>query len=178
MKKSVCITPAHGRRAISVLQLACAASIVGLFAACAFPQDAGDKRVGVWKMNAQKSNFPGPNAPTSVTMTIEKQGPDSYRETFDIVGKDGQTRHNSGVRTYDGKWRPVEGQAGLMEACEDLDTHKGRCTEKRNGNVVLEILGTFSEDGKTLYAQRTIFDKDGKPISGVVVYEKQNASGS
>ena len=178
MNKCRRIPLANATRAVSVIRFACAVSMLALFAAWAFPQDAGDKAVGVWKMNTQRSNPPGPNVPTRATMTVQKQGTDSYREIFDIVFKDGQPRHIDSVRTYDGKWRPIEGEAGLMEACETLDANTERCTQKRDGTVVLEILARISEDGKTRFAQRTIFGKDGKPTTGVVVYEKQSASGS
>ena len=179
MNMHLCIALSHGTRAVSFIRLACAASALGLFALCAVPQNFGNKGIVViWKMDAEKSSFPGPNAPASVVMKIEKRSADAFRETFEMVMKDGQKRQMDLIRTYDGKWRPVEGQTGLAEACDALDTHTHRCTQKRNETVVLEVLSRMSQDGKTTFAQRTIFAKDGKPISGVVVYEKQSASGS
>jgi hypothetical protein len=38
-------------------RFACAASMVVLFAVCALAQDRRDNLIGVWKMNAERSNF-------------------------------------------------------------------------------------------------------------------------
>jgi hypothetical protein len=48
---------------------------------CASGQDVGDKPVGVWKLNLEKTTFPNP--PQKVVMTIEKRGAREYREVFD-----------------------------------------------------------------------------------------------
>jgi hypothetical protein len=84
--------------------------------------------------------------------------------------------HQESIRTYDGKERPIPRQAGLTETCENLDASTQRCTEKRDGKVVLELLARLSDDGKTMYVERTRFGDQAKPVSGVVVYEKQSGS--
>ena len=165
-------------RSRSYTRLARPGPLLVLFAVCAFTQDSGDKLVGVWKMHAAASDFPAPNPPAALTMSIEKRGPASYQTIFDIVDKDGKKTRNESLRTFDGKWRPVENQPGLTQSCEVLDANTLRCTWKQNEKVVSDALARFSEDGRTQFVQRTIFGKDGRPSSGVVVYEKQVSHGS
>ena len=51
--------------------------IFAIFAAVLLPlcANAQDKAVGVWKMNSEKTTFPNP--PRSITMTLEKRGPEN-----------------------------------------------------------------------------------------------------
>jgi hypothetical protein len=142
-------------------------------AASAATQDSIDQEVGVWKMNPEKSHWPGVTSPTSRQMTVEKQGPSTVRIVMDTVTQDGQKHRQELVRGYDGKERPVPGQTGLTQACEVLDTKTSHCTERQEGKVVLDLLMRLSEDGKTRDVLRTQFDQDGKPLSGLGVYEKQ-----
>ena len=91
----------------------------------------------------------------------------------EMVDVDGKPAKQESVRTYDGKDRPIQGRADATEACEMLDASTSRCTQKRNGKVVMELLATLTPDGKTLLAQRTILSDTGKFSTGTVVYEKQ-----
>ena len=83
-----------------------------LAAGWAFAQDASERSVGVWKLNVHKSELgAAANPAASVTRTIEKVGEKKYRDTFDIVFKNGQKQHLETVHTYDGQERQREGQA-------------------------------------------------------------------
>jgi hypothetical protein len=149
----------------------------GLFvlaAFCAFAQDAAERSIGVWKLNVQKSDLSAvANPAVSAIQKVEKVGPKKYRETFDIVLKDGQKQHNENLRTYDGQERQREGQAaGITETCAVLDANAVKCTNRRDGKVTGEVVATISADGKTMTGRFTVI-RDGKQISGVRVYDKQ-----
>jgi hypothetical protein len=144
---------------------------VALLAFSAPAQEAIDKNVGVWKMDAENSNWQGENPPTTVVLTTTKVGPNSVRDSFELTFKDGQKANRENVRTFDGKERPLDGS--LTQACEIIDANTDRCTEKRDGKAFVELLATVSQDGKTRFVQRTQFAEDGRPRSAVVVYRKQ-----
>src|SRR5579883_2721571 len=121
---------------------------------CLSAQDPSDKQVGVWKLNVERSQLPpSPNPIASSTQTVEKVGPKSYKESFDIVFKDGQKRHADAVRTYDGQEHKREGQNGATETCEIIDANTIKCTSKRNGQVTGEVTATILAGGKTMTAR-------------------------
>jgi hypothetical protein len=141
---------------------------------CVFAQDASDKQIGVWKLNVERSQLPPSTNPiVGSTQTVEKVGPKSYRETFDIVLKDGQKRHSETVRTYDGQERNRDAKAGGTETCEIVNANTLKCTLKRNGQVSSEVTATILPDGKTMTARSSVIDPQGKPTMSVRVYEKQ-----
>lgn len=142
--------------------------------ACLAAQDSTDKQIGVWKLNIERSQLPpSPNPIASSTQSVEKVGPKSYRESFDIVFKDGQKRHADTVRTYDGQEHKREGQSGSTETCEILDPNTIKCTTKRNGQVASEVTATILPGGKTMTARSRTIGSDGKQTMSVRVYEKQ-----
>jgi hypothetical protein len=145
-----------------------------LTACWAFAQDASERSVGVWKLNVHKSELgAAANPAASVTRTIEKVGEKKYRDTFDIVFKDGQKQHLETVHIYDGQERQREGQAaGMTETCEVIDANRTRCMNKQEGKPIGGTTVTISADAKTMTGRFTQ-NRDGKQISEVRVYDKQ-----
>ena len=149
----------------------------GLLVWIAFPgfaQDASERSVGVWKLNPQKSQLgTTANPALSVTRTIEKMGDKKFRDSFEIVFKNGQRQHLETVHTYDGQERQREGQApGMTEICEVIDANTARCLNKEEGKPIGGTILTVSADGKALTGQFTQ-NRDGQRISEVRVYDKQ-----
>jgi hypothetical protein len=116
---------------------------------------------------------PSTNPITSGTVTIEKLGPKKYKETFNIVFKDGQKRQAETIRSYDGSEKQLSGQAGGTEKCEIVDANTLKCTTKRNGQVSSEMTATILPDGKTMTARSKTVGRDGQSTMSVRVYEKQ-----
>src|SRR4051812_29086972 len=98
----------------------------------AFAQDSGERSVGVWKLNPQKSELVAiANPAVSVTRTIEKVDQKKYRDMFDVVFQDGQKQHLETIHTYDGQERQRDGQAtGMTETCEVINANTMKCTNK------------------------------------------------
>jgi hypothetical protein len=145
-----------------------------LIASSVFAQDAGERSVGVWTLNHSKSELgTTANSAVSVTRTIEKLGEKKYRDSFDIVFKDGQKQHLETVHTYDGQERQREGQApGMTEICKVIDANTMQCTNREEGKLIGGTTVTISPDGKALTGRFTQ-TRDGKRISEVRVYDKQ-----
>jgi len=153
---------------------AVAFALILLFLPLTMAQDASDKQIGVWKLNIERSQLPpSPNPIVSGSQTVEKVGPKKYRETFNIVYKDGQTRKAETVRSYDGSEKKLEGQVPGTETCEIVDANTLKCTTKRNGKVTSEVSATILPDGKTMTARSKVISPDGQPTMSVRVYEKQ-----
>jgi hypothetical protein len=127
-----------------VLVLVSTIVLVAQSTASAAAQDSIDKEVGVWKMNPEKSHWPGVTSPISRQMTVEKQGPNTVRIVMDTVTQDGQKHRQELVRGYDSKERPVPGQTGLTQACEVLDaktTLYGKARGKSRSRLTDGALG-------------------------------------
>jgi hypothetical protein len=151
-------------------------SLCVLFAvlSVAIAQDASDKQIGVWKLNIGRSQLPPSTNPiVSASQTVEKVGPKTYRETFNIVFKEGPSRKAETVRRYDGSEKKLEGQVPGTETCEIVDANTLKCTTKRDGKVTAEVTATFLPDGKTMTARSKVVGRDGQPTMSVRVYEKQ-----
>ena len=145
-----------------------------LVASSAFAQDAGERLVGVWKLNRQKSQLgTTANPADSVTRTIEKVEGKKYRDSFDIVFKNGQKQHVETVHTYDGQERQRDGQAaGMTEICEASDANTLKCTNREEAKLIGGTTLTLSPDGKTLVGRFTQ-TRNGQRISEVRVYDRQ-----
>src|SRR5436305_12310463 len=145
-----------------------------LIASSVFAEDASERSVGARTLNHNKSELGATaNTAVSVTRTIEKLGEKKYRDSFDIVFKDGQNQHLENVHTYDGQERQREGQApGMTEICKVIDANTMQCTNREEGKLIGGTTVTISPDGKALTGRFTQ-TRDGRRISEVRVYERQ-----
>ncbi len=137
----------------------------------------GNPFIGTWKLNTAKSKYsPGP-APQSQMTTIEAQG-NGVKVSTDGTAADGNHTAWSFTANYDGKDNPVSGTTGALNGADTVslkrinpDTVEN--TFKKAGKVVLRGRDVVSKDGKvrTITAKGT--DTNGKPVSRMIVYDKQ-----
>ena len=133
--------------------------------------------IGTWKMNSAKSKYsPGP-APQSQTTTIEAQG-NGVKVSTDGTAADGSHIAWSFTANYDGKDNPVSGMTGALNGADTvsmkrINPNTTENTFKKAGKVVLSGRDVVSKDGKvrTITAKGT--DASGRPVSRVIVYDKQ-----
>jgi hypothetical protein len=128
---------------------------------------------GTWKLNVEKSKLPADSPIAGRVMKTEKIGLGQFRDTFEDTDKAGKKRVHEAVHSCDAKEVPLPRLgAGYTEICEDLDTFTSRTRRKKDGQVVLEITGQLSADGKILTATHKGI-RDGVSFEAVYVYEKQ-----
>ena len=140
--------------------------------ALATPLFAADPFVGTWKLDSAKSKYTAGTPPKDVTLVIEEQG-DNYQVTATGSYQDGSP--------ISVKYAvPKAGGAGtVQEGPFDAVTSKrvsARIRENRytkNGKETVSRRIVVSQDGKTLRNTVKGSDAQGKPASGVDVFEKQ-----
>jgi hypothetical protein len=123
---------------------------------------------GAWKLNLAKSQ--GRDDMESQIMKIEQSGPNTFLTTIDVVFKSSQKQHQEINRVYDGKEHPAAGVGiakGSSEICQYLDASTHKITQKRDGKVISELVGTISADGKVM-TNRRIGSRE-----GTAVFERQ-----
>ena len=153
--------------------------LVGSLAVCAvmlFSSSivlAADNWMGTWKLNVEKSKYsPGP-APKSLTLKYEaSQG--GIRHTSDGVNAEGKATHSAYSSKFDGKDVPYEGNPNADTAApKKTDDNSFENVWKKDGKVTATLKAAVSKDGKTMRVTVKGTDAQGKPASGVLVFEKQ-----
>jgi hypothetical protein len=131
--------------------------------------------LGTWKLNAAKSKSEGMPVPKSMTRTVTADG-DKVKYSYEGVMADGTAVAYSFTVAYDGKDYPVTGN-GMPGGADSISikregTHKAAAVLKKGGNEIGTSTSEVSKDGKvtTLKVKGMA---DGKPITGVTVYDKQ-----
>lgn len=140
-----------------------------------------DPLLGTFKVNVGKST---PNAgaqPVKSNVSVwEALGDGQFKNTIDVVDAKGQATRTEIVTRFDGAESPVKGAAvPTTRTYKRLD---GRTTgspvaweyvTKVNGKVTTTQRTIASADGKTRILVVTGTDAEGRPVSGVTVYERQ-----
>ena len=154
-------------RRLLILGVVVAAGIATLSAQAANP------RIGKWQLNLAKSKYsPGP-APKSQTLTIEGSGPEE-KVTAEITDAAGARVVTGYTASYDGKDYPLSGSA--VADTVSLKRVNGRTSErvdKKGGKSVLTYTRVVSQDGKTMTVTVKGINPQGKPMTNVLVFEKQ-----
>ena len=114
----------------------------------------GETRFGVWVNSTNPNNV----------MTYEPYEKGGMKITVSNPSKPGTDW--SYVTTFDGKFRPVEGQKGSETAVEIINEKSTRISNKRDGVVYQVVINTLSEDNNQISNEYIRMDKDGK-ITGV-----------
>jgi hypothetical protein len=132
-----------------------------------------DPRVGSWQLNVAKSKYtPGP-APKSQTLKIEAVGK-AEKVTSETVSDTGAKTVTEYTAEYDGKPHPLKGSAVAdMVTLKRVDSHTTERVDTKNGKVMTTYNRSVSKDGKTMTVTIKGTDAQAKPISNVVVFEKQ-----
>jgi hypothetical protein len=125
---------------------------------------------------AAKSAGPEPNPRTVRFGTWDNPGNPNNVMTYESDGKDGSkltvsnpsdhSKDWSYVTSFDGVFRPVQGQPGAETAVEIIDPYSIRIQNKRNGVVNQIVINTMTDNNNTIHNEYIRFDKDGK-ITGV-----------
>jgi hypothetical protein len=121
--------------------------------------------LGTWKLNAAKSKSEGMPLPKSMTRTVTADG-DKVKYSYEGVMADGTAVAYSFTVAYDGKDYPVTGSG--MPGGADSISIKREGTHKEIGTSTSEV----SKDGKVTTLKVNGM-ADGKPVTGVTVYDKQ-----
>jgi hypothetical protein len=131
--------------------------------------------LGTWKLNAAKSKSEGVPVPKSMTRTVTADG-DKVKYSYEGVMADGTAVAYSFTVAYDGKDYPVTGN-GMPGGADSISikregTHMATAVLKKGGKEVGTSTSEVSKDGKvtTLKLKGMV---DGKPVTGVTVYDKQ-----
>jgi hypothetical protein len=122
---------------------------------------------GTWKFNPEKSKFPG-NPPQADQVTIDPDGTISVQETSS-TGKQSSWSY----KPQQGKAVPVEGHGeNVTVIATKVNPYKTTQVWSYNGRPA-KSYATLSKDGKTQTFHMSGVDKDNKPFTELVVFEKQ-----
>jgi hypothetical protein len=134
-----------------------------------------DNTLGTWKINPAKSKVPAGNSPiTDLTITREAAG-NGVKVTGKGKRQDGSTIDITYTATYDGKPTTVSG-SGLpydTVAVTQVNASTTKDVRSKNGGKY-QGTGEFkvSKDGKTATLTSKGTNAEGKPFSGMSVYDK------
>jgi uncharacterized protein YxeA len=135
-----------------------------------------DSSVGTWKLNVAKSKSSPVPVPQSRTVTIAAQG-NGVKISANQTAADGTHTTWSVTANYDGKDNPISGTGapGGADTIElkRINANTTETTWKKAGKVVSTGRSVVSKDGKVRTTTTKGTDANGKPTSGVSVYDKQ-----
>ena len=136
---------------------------------------AADSTLGTWKLNLEKSKFGGPTPLKSLTMVREADG-DGAKVTLTGERTDGNPVNASYTAKYDGSPATVSGDGAPYDTASTKRVNSHTFTwDAKNSTTKYHSHGqiVISHDGKTMTLTSKGTDRDGKPLSVTLVYEKQ-----
>src|SRR5436309_14518849 len=134
---------------------------------------AGDPRMGTWKLNVAKSKFsPGP-APQGLTLNVELSG-QGEKVTAEFVNADGTRTTSQYTAKFDGKDYPLTGsQVADTVSLKRIDARTTDRTDKKGGKVAQTLRRVVAQDGKTMTGTAKGTNDQGQQVNNVVVFDKQ-----
>jgi hypothetical protein len=139
-------------RMLTICAVAMTAALVSVSPSWA--QNPGATRFGVWDNSENKNNV----------MTYEPYEQNGMKIT--VSNPSDPKSDWSYVTMFDGKFRPVTGQANSETAVEIINDKSTRIYNKRDGVVYQVVINTLSADNNKISNEYIRMDKDGK-ITGV-----------
>ena len=129
---------------------------------------------GTWKVKASTVNSTAANRITTRTEVYEAMPNGGMKVTKTDERADGTSRKYSYTCKYDGKECPVSGAQYDAISFKRIDANTITYSTRNTGGV-FHSTGkvVVSKDGKTKTQTTTGTGPDGKPVSTVMVYEKQ-----
>jgi hypothetical protein len=128
--------------------------------------------VGTWKLNHTESKYTASALPNDETIMIEEQG-DELQTTVSGTLADGSSISLKYTL-------PKQGGMGEMQegpfddvSSKLINSHTREVTYIKGGKVMRSSHANVSEDGKILRVKVKGADLNGKPISGLLVFNKQ-----
>ncbi len=134
-----------------------------------------DNTIGTWKLNVEQSKF-NPGAVPVKSLTVLREASDrGVKVTITGEAPDGTTINASYTAKYDGQEVQVTGNAPY-DTIAIKQVNANTLTDKRK-KVGTPYRGTgqtvISGDGKTMTLTAKGIGADGKPFTGMLVFEKQ-----
>jgi hypothetical protein len=137
-----------------------------------FSQASSNPRLGVWKLNVQKSKFDpaiGP-APQSEIRTYEAESGGKTKATFVTVDAKGVKSTRGYTAAYDGKDYPYAGNPNADTLALTGTAYVTDAVLKKAGKVVQLVHNVMATDGKSFTLTIT---NPSKTATAVEVFEKQ-----
>jgi hypothetical protein len=128
--------------------------------------------VGTWKLNPAKSKVTSSASPKEETLTVQMVG-DQRQVTVNGTAADGSSiwiKYETPARGGPGKilGGPLDAVSGKL-----IDDNSYETSLMKGGKEMLHHRLVVSKDGKTMRVTGEGTDAQGKPVSGVEVFEKQ-----
>jgi hypothetical protein len=145
-------------------------ALVLLITATVFGQ--ANPRLGVWKLNLQKSKFDpaiGP-APQSELRTYEAASAGMTKATFITVDAKGMKSTRGYTAAYDGKDYPYSGNPNADALAVTGNAYGNEAVLKKAGKVVQIVHNVMAADGKSFTLTIT---NPAKTATTIEVFEKQ-----
>jgi hypothetical protein len=128
---------------------------------------------GTWQLNVAKSKSSSTLPFKSATLVIHPVGA-ATMTMIESVGADGAKLNWSYTGAYDGKDVPIAGNPALDTAArKSVNATTTETTYKKSGKVVTVQTNVLSADGKTLTVTAKGMDEQGRPVTNVLVFERQ-----
>ncbi len=134
---------------------------------------AAEPFAGTWKLNSAKTRFKTGQAPKDQTVTIAESGSD-LDVTISMTMADGRemsSHYTSPAAGGEGK--VIEASNYDAVSSRRLGPDRREVTFKKDGNVVQTVESRVSKDGKTMTVNVKGTAAEGKPVTGVLVFDRQ-----
>ncbi len=134
---------------------------------------ASDPRLGMWKLNVEKSKYNPPPPPQQQTMKVEG-APDGEKVTTEGVSGTGTATKTEYTAKFDGKDYPLMGSQNADKVV--LKKVDARVTErlyKKGDTLMLTFVQTISADGKTMNTTIKGKNAQGQDVDHAQVWDKQ-----
>jgi hypothetical protein len=135
-----------------------------------------DNSLGTWKANMAKSKYtPAPWPVKSLTVTREA-APGGVKVTNSGMRTDGSAINSTYTATYDGSSSEVTGEGSPYDSISVKQGDANTFTyEAKHSKTKYRASGriVISANGKTMTANASGVDADGKPMTLKIVYDKQ-----
>jgi protocatechuate 3,4-dioxygenase beta subunit len=134
---------------------------------------AASPDAGKWKMNQEKSKFTKGDAPKDEEMAISAQG-DQLQVTIAGTDADGTPiAITYMIPVSGGAWQVQKGGSYNGVSTKRVNDRTRDTTFTKDGNQLVAQHMVVATDGKTMTVTVKGVDPDGKPVEGVLVFDKE-----
>jgi hypothetical protein len=137
---------------------------------------AADSTLGTWKMNAEKSKQAS-GVPQITILTVVREAADGgVKTTASGERPDGSKIDVVYTAKYDGKDVPVTGTGTLWDTTSIKQVDDNTLTEqrtKKGGTYDTKVRHVVSNGGKVMTSTSKGTGPDGKPLTSIIVFDKQ-----
>lgn len=152
-------------------------NVLVLIAATAIGLSAADNSIGTWKRNVEKSKYtPVPPNPFKSQTMVREAVNGGVKVTAKGERADGTPVESTYTVSYDGKPVKTESRGSNVDtvSVKQVDANTFITESKKTGGKYHTTSRTvISKDGKTMTTTAKGTDAGGKPISFIIVFDKQ-----